>query len=153
LVHRPDATGSGAASRNVGSSTVLPDYLLLVGAVHSSRETELVIHCYRYHHIYIYIYIETLLYSSVQCYSVYCSSVALRHICRFTASSCVRFFCFIALYTSLSHFISSLPLYFCPPATRSVFCCLLCVINTYTILTSYFTFFSELLTVLQFSPN
>ena len=36
-----------------------------------------------------------------------------RHICRFTASSDVRFFCFINFPTSISHFILGLP--FLPP--------------------------------------
>ena len=47
-------------------------------------------------------------------YSGYWSSVAFRHIYRFTASSGVRYFCFITLSTSVAHVISGLPLLFLP---------------------------------------
>ena len=41
-----------------------------------------------------------------------------RQICRFTASSDVRFFCFFNLFTSVTHFISGLIILFCLPTTR-----------------------------------
>jgi hypothetical protein len=47
--------------------------------------------------------------SVFQCFIRYWFSVAFRHSCRFTASSGVKFFYFITLSTSLSHFISGLP--------------------------------------------
>jgi hypothetical protein len=39
-------------------------------------------------------------------------SVALRHICSFTAFSDVKFFCFVNLFTVLSHYVSGLSYYF-----------------------------------------
>lgn len=70
-----------------------------------------------------------------KCYTGYRFSVDLRHICLSTASSRVRFFCFNALFTSPSHVISGLSLFFfffLIPATRSTFiqaiCHLPCVI-------------------------
>jgi hypothetical protein len=42
----------------------------------------------------------------------YLFSAAFRHICRFTASSGVTFFCFVTLYTPLSRIISDRPLAF-----------------------------------------
>ena len=45
-------------------------------------------------------------------YTSYWFIVAFHHICHFTASSSVRLFCFTILFTSLSHFVSDLPLLF-----------------------------------------
>jgi hypothetical protein len=50
----------------------------------------------------------------IPCSADYWFSVAFRHIYWFTASSGVTFFCFITLSTSLSHFISGLPLLYLP---------------------------------------
>jgi hypothetical protein len=57
----------------------------------------------------------------IQCYTGYWFSVAFPNICLFTASSGVRFFCLITLFTSFAHFISDLPLFLLLVATRSVF--------------------------------
>jgi hypothetical protein len=53
-----------------------------------------------------------------QGYTSYWSSGNFRHICFFTASSDSRFVCFITLSTSLSHFISGLPILFLPSADQ-----------------------------------
>jgi len=58
--------------------------------------------------------------SVFQCYTRYWFSVVFRHSCRFTASSGVKFFCFITLSTSLSHFISGLPLLLLPSGDQVI---------------------------------
>jgi hypothetical protein len=47
----------------------------------------------------------------VQCHTGYWFPVAFRHICQFSASSGVRFFCFFTPFTSFSYFISDFPLF------------------------------------------
>ena len=48
------------------------------------------------------------------CYAGYRLSVASHHICRFSACSGVRFFCFTIRCTSIAHSNSVLPLLFLP---------------------------------------
>jgi hypothetical protein len=48
------------------------------------------------------------IHNSVHCYTGYCLSIPLLHICRFIVSSVVRFSCCIIFFTSLSHFIPDL---------------------------------------------
>lgn len=51
-------------------------------------------------------------------YTGYCFSAAFHHICRFTASSDVRFFHCFTLFTSVTHFISGIPILVSLPMTR-----------------------------------
>ena len=77
---------------------------------------------------YLSIYLPTFppTYTNLQGYARYWLSVALRHTCRFTASSNDRLFCFITHSTSLSHFISVFFFFFFFPATRSILASVIC---------------------------
>lgn len=76
--------------------------------------------CPSYHNlrdvIYIYIYVYVLQWSTG-----YWCAVAFHRSCPFIAPSDVKFFCFIALSISFSHFISCRPRRRLPPVTMSLF--------------------------------
>jgi hypothetical protein len=91
--------------------------------------------------------------SVFQCYIGYWFSVAFHHSCWFTASSGVKFFCFITLSTSVSYFISGLPLLLLASSDQVIICLghLLSSMHVNaTILTCYFPFFPKLFVLFPF---